>query len=223
MKKYLLFGLALALSVCSYSQRSYIIKDVKTAKAPSRKIIKGAESLKKNTQATDEIKSSSSVNGNFIVTIIDIGQAPNAYGYGYAGGQRSLVWANDDLNAVTNIHSDTTGNLAYDLSLNNGQTFENNIIIYECQSKNNAAHYPNSAIYNPAGNTEPANAWFTFFASTDDDLNGSGYCYGVANLANHADTTRHIKYSHDDFFYGTPKAFTITTSGTAWVVDPNVD
>jgi len=223
MKKYLLFGLALALSVCSYSQRSYTIKDVKTAKAPLRNIIKGTKSLEKNTSGNDELKSSSSVNENFIVTIIDIGQATNAYSYGYAGGQRSLVWANDDLNAVTNIHKDTAGNLAYDLSLNNGQTFENNIIIYECQSKNNAAHYPNSAIYNPAGNTEPANAWLTYFASTDDDLNGSGYCYGVANLANHADTTRHIKYSHGDFFYGTPKAFTVTTSGTAWVVDPNVD
>ncbi|MCK4406204.1 MAG: T9SS type A sorting domain-containing protein [Bacteroidales bacterium] len=223
MKKYLLFGLALALSVCSYSQRSYTIKDVKIAKAPLRKIITGAESLEKNTSGTDKLKSSSSVKGTDIVTIIDIGQAPNAYGYGYAGGQRSLVWANDDLNAVTNIHSDTAGNLAYDLSLNNGQTFENNIIIYECQSKNNAAHYPNSAIYNLAGNINPANAWFTFFASTYDDLSGSGYCYGVANLANHADTTGHIKYSHDDFFYGTPKAFTITTSGTAWVVDPNVD
>jgi hypothetical protein len=130
----------LALSVCSYSQRSYTIKDVKIAKAPLRKIITGAESLEKNTSGTDKLKSSSSVKGTDIVTIIDIGQAPNAYGYGYAGGQRSLVWANDDLNAVTNIHSDTAGNLAYDLSLNNGQTFENNIIIYECQSKNNAAN-----------------------------------------------------------------------------------
>ncbi|MCK4289044.1 MAG: hypothetical protein KAW86_07560, partial [Bacteroidales bacterium] len=144
-------------------------------------------------------------------------------------------WANDDLNAVTNIHRETaatySGNLAYDLSLDNGQTFENNVRIYESnvsggQYNTDAARYPNSAIYNPVGNTDPANAWFAFFAPNLDGSNGGtwgGYSYGVANLVDHDDTTKHLKAAHGNFFQYMPDAYTITTLGEAWVVDPNTD
>jgi len=194
------------------------------------------ETFKKAPSVTDALNSSSSVKGTDIVTIIDIGQSANAYGYGYAGGQKSLVWANDDLNAVTNIHRETaatyTGNLAYDLSLDNGQVFENNIRIYESnvsggQYNIDAARYPNSAIYNPVGNTDPANAWFAYFAPNLDGSNSpdswGGYSFGVANLVDHADTTKHLRSSHSDFWQYIPEAYTVTTLGEAWVVDPNYD
>jgi hypothetical protein len=235
MKKLLLFGLAFALSVCSYSQRSYTIKDIKTAQAPLRKIITGTESFEKAPAFTKTLDSSSPVKGTDIVTIINLGQGTRNYSYGFYDGPRSTVWANDDLNAITNIHRETdstySGNLAYDLSLDNGQTFENNIRIYESTISGgyyntDAVRYPNSAIYNPEGNTDPANAWFAFFAPNLDGSNGGswgGYSYGIANLVNHDDTSKHLKASHSNFFQYIPEAFTITTLGTALVVDPSMD
>ena len=235
MKKLLLFSLALAIGLCSFAQKTYTLKNVKSEKAPSQMKIADMETFKKAPSVTDALNSSSSVKGTDIVTIIDLGQSANAYGYGYAGGQKSLVWANDDLNAVTNIHRETaatySGNLAYDLSLDNGQTFENNIRAYESNVSGgtyntDAARYPNSAIYNPVGNTDPANAWFAFFAPNLDASNGGswgGYSFGVANLVDHDDTTKHLKAAHSDFFQYIPNAYTITTLGEAWVVDPNYD
>ncbi len=235
MKKLLLFGLALALSVCSYSQRSYTIKDIKTAQAPSQKIIVNTESFEKTPAFTKTLDSSSPLKGTDIVTIINLGQGTRNYSYGLYDGPRSTVWANDDLNAVTNIHRETdstySGNLAYDLSLDNGQTFENNIRIYESTISGgyyntDAVRYPNSAIYNPEGNIDPANAWFAFFAPNLDGSNGGswgGYSYGIANLVNHDDTSKHLKASHGNFFQYIPEAFTITTLGATWVVDPSMD
>lgn len=65
-----------------------------------------------------------------IVSVIPIGTSANAYSYGYAGGQKTMVWADDNLKAIINIHRmgpgstppSFSGYLGIDRGLNFGAT-----------------------------------------------------------------------------------------------------
>jgi hypothetical protein len=176
------------------------------------------------------------------VSIVNIGSAANIYTYGYSNGTATYVWYNKDLNAVTNLHrmggavgpaGQYSGDLAYDISLDGGMTWTSQVKVYTSnisggQYNLDAARYPQGALYNPEGNTDPANAYMAFFAATMDGSNGGqwgSYGYGVGNIANTDDTTKHLLSSdlENGYYQGIPTAFLVTRgSGTAIMADASL-
>ena len=236
MKKIILFIVLFSSVSLLIAQRNYTIKDSFKQKEATPLVDQriGIEPVKKeiitqNTFVRPAAPESRDLN------IFAIGSAANAYSYGYGGGQRTILWADDNLNTFVNFHrmtADTySGNLSLDISYDRGETFSNNNMIYESTEVGGEYHYdagryPQGAIYNPPGNTDPANAWFTHFCPTTRGSNGGtwgGYCYGVSNLVDFSDTTKHVMDQHDEFFYNVPDGFALTTQGTVWVTDVNTD
>lgn len=124
------------------------------------------------------------------ITVLDIGISANAYGL-YNGG-RTALWSDPITNTVAFSHrmavNPGSGYLAYDISKDGGNTWANNNQVFNPTAGGTAnARYPQGLIYNPAGNTDPDNAYYTFFAPTLDGSNGTagswgGYCGGTVKL-----------------------------------------
>ncbi len=166
--------------------------------------------------------------GKEIVNPIEIGQSGNAWGFSY--NRTTFLWADNDINSVSFIHRMVnppgTGYLAYDLSTDRGETWSVNNQVYDptAQDAYNA-RYPQGMIYNPVGNTNPEEAYFTYFAPTLDASNPSGggtwggYAWGSQRLADGAVPTQTNLPSDDDFFQYLPSGYTLTQLGDAWIVD----
>ena len=161
---------------------------------------------------------------------VAIGTAPNVYGAGF--GPRTNIWANDELNTVCFIHrsdyssngDNSSGSLRFDYSVDGGSSWTSNSgPLYNPITSNNgypgAARYPNAAIINEDGNTNPLNAHLGIFASTLASTNGvpdpvswGGAAFGSHKMDNTftdiaVDTTfGHVivdnVYSDDDYFWG---------------------
>ncbi len=172
------------------------------------------------------------------VTIISIGTSANAYSYGYGGGQKSILYANNDINTVTHLHrmggtldpGGYSGDLGVDVSTNGGLTWSNMNEIYTStisggSYNTDAARYPNHGIYNPAGNTDPDNAYITFFAPTLDGTNAAdswgGYGYGRAAINAYTDTTKNLSHSAPPYYQYIPDAYDVSEDGFAIAVDVN--
>ncbi len=170
-----------------------------------------------------------------IVTVLDLGTSSNVLGY--SSGTRTMVWADDDLNVVANFHRmgpgtlpSYSGYLGMDLGTNLGATGEDWISNIQVMAATlsatpyyyDAGRYPSAAIYNPAGNTDINNAYLAYFAPSFANLVLSGfggYAYGTANLVNHADTTKHMRWfdAHPPTYI--PDGFTVSKTGIAHMVD----
>jgi hypothetical protein len=88
-----------------------------------------------------------------------------------------------------------------------------------------AGNYPSAAIFNPAGNIAPECAYLAWFAPTYANLSFSGlggYSYGRANLADHSDTTKHMRWYTPPPHSFVPDGFTVTQNGIAHMVDLDV-
>jgi len=124
------------------------------------------------------------------VTVLDLGTSANAYGL-YNGG-RTALWSDPNTNTVAFSHrmaaNPGSGYLAYDISKDGGNTWTNNNQVFNPTAGGTAnARYPQGLIYNPAGNTNPDDAYYTFFAPTLDGSNGTagswgGYAGGTTKL-----------------------------------------
>ena len=240
MKKVLLLSLLLGFGIVILAQTNFAVKEQykKTVKAKITEQMVGFELLK-TTPITGAQFVPPAATQNRDLTIISIGQSANAYGYGYAGGQKTILWADENLDVFINIHRETastySGNLAIDISYDGGLTFENNIRLYESNVSGgtyniDAARYPQGAIYNPPGNTDPESAYYAYFAPVLDGTNSNdggwgGYGFGTANLINHGDTTKHLRSSRpgEGIWQYIPDGFTVTPLGTALVTDLNQD
>jgi hypothetical protein len=244
MKKVLLCLLALTIASAGYSQQKPVVKgDVKTASAITAEKI-GWEPVKTKPITTSTIttptnyKNTGDVN---FVTVVNLGTSANAYSYGYGGGQKSILYANKDINTVSHFHrmggsldpGGYSGDLGYDVSFNGGMTWTNQI---ECYTATNtgggtyyldAGRYPNHGIYNPIGNTDPDNAYLTFFAPLLDGSNSSGgwggYGYGRARFGDVLDTTKHTNTSIPPYYLYIPDAYDVSSTGIAIAVDVNQD
>lgn len=171
------------------------------------------------------------------LNIIGIGTSANAYSYGFAGGQRSMVCTNDELGVVTNIHrmggaldpEGTSNNLGYDFSTNWGidwSVMNEFYLASEHGSTMRLARYPQQGIFNPAGNTNPDDAYMVYLAPI---INGSGsffgeYVYGRVRIGDITDTTANFNASNPGagIYQGVPDGFTVTATGDFWAVDYNV-
>ena len=170
--------------------------------------------------------------GTAAVNAIPIGQSGNAWGFSYM--RTTFLWANNDINSISFIHRmenpPGTGFLAYDISTDGGTTWSLNNQVYD-PTLGDAynARYPQGVIYNPEGNTDPDNAYFSYLAPTLDASNASssgtwgGYTWGAQKLSEGAMATQ-VNYPSDNGFYQyLPSGFTVTQLGDAWVVDEEND
>ncbi len=242
MKRILLFVLVIGLGLSVYAQQAYQFRiNGKEKKALSR-ILPGDQPLNavpmvKADKQTKRITPPADRDVN-IVSIVPIGTSANAYGY--YGNQRSYVWVDPTLNTVSNFHrmggaldpGGYSGDYGYDRSIDGGQNWVNEIEVYRATNNAggtyylDAARYPNHGIYNPEGNTDPANAYIVFFGPNLDGSNGGswgGYSYGVAQIGDTSVHTKNLLSSHDDFYHLIPSAYDLTSQGLSMVVDINYD
>lgn len=106
-----------------------------------------------------------------------------------AKNNSNMIVADKDLNTVIFIHRNnptpfggSSGHLRYDISTNGGATWTNNLGPLN-PNLTRHARFPNVAIYNPPGNTNPANAYLNYLAPTlNAASNWSGVVSGVRQL-----------------------------------------
>jgi len=175
------------------------------------------------------------INPNAVITL---GTSANGLGYGVNGGQRTMVWADDNLKTVINFHRmgpgttppSLSGYLAADIGTTLGQSlvnWTNNRQVYAATLNSggtyyaDAARYPQAALYNPLGNTDPSNAYIGYFAANLSDVTNTwgGYSRGIQNLVNQADSTKHLIWNSPHPNHYIPDGFTISQQGIALSVD----
>ncbi|MBU1369703.1 MAG: hypothetical protein KJ754_08415, partial [Bacteroidetes bacterium] len=244
MKKLLLLSLVLGFGLMATAQNAYKFKQEVVDYQAIDKMMVGVEPAKASTVvASQEIDTPvvPPTKSTDIVSIINIGTSANAYSYGYGGGQKSIVWAVPELNMVTNFHrmggeldpGGYSGDLGYDVSFDGGLTWENMIEMYIAENNaggeyyTDAARYPNHGVWNPEGNTDPNNAWMSYFTPNLDGSNSTdswgGYSFGAVNMGDPSIKTKNLQSSADPFYQYIPDAFDITKDGKVWVVDINQD
>ena len=245
MKKTLLIVFTLMFGVALMAQKAQVNPDIPSERAIIADKADPAPANLPNVGQSQKAKAPAAFKGTDVVTIIDIGTSANAYGYGYGGGQKSLVNVNNDLNMVTNFHrmggdldpGGYSGDLGYDISVDGGMTFTTMVELYVATENAggqyflDAARYPNHGVYNPVGNTDPNNAYLTFFAPNLDGSNSpdswGGYSYGIHHIGSPAntDTTKHLLSSDPpDKMQYIPDAFAmVNPNAEYWVGDLNQD
>ncbi len=160
------------------------------------------------------------INGR-AVSYIPIGQSPNSYSIN--NNSSTQLWADNNLNSLVFTHRvdafGDTMNVGYDVSFDGGITWslnnKTNITGYN-------GHLPKGGIINPAGNTNPDNAYYNFGTRAANSATGSltQYLYGANQLTNFE--TPNFLYdsleSNSSSFVDMSDAFTITQQGVSWYV-----
>lgn len=166
-----------------------------------------------------------------IVSIIDIGTAANAYTY---WKKLSYVWADPELNTIINIHrrggaldpGAYSGNLAYDISKDGGQTWQNTNQIYDASHigwELISARYPQACVLNPGSSPDPNDSYISYFASVLYDFPNWDYAYGVGSIGDSSYQTKNFILSDDRFYQNIPKGFDMNSDGNIFVIDKNMD
>lgn len=216
MKKALLFAFTLGMvgaqaqSVVSTESRTDYGRNVQLMQSEGNPAIPYATNANKSQAATM------------------IGTAPNVYGAGF--GPRTNVWADEELNTIAFIHrSDAgsngdagSGSLRFDYSTDGGATWTNNNgPVYNPTNSYvypGPGRYPNAAILNQSGNTNPLNAHLGVFAST---LAGTNDSWGGAAFGNHK-----LDNTYTDILVDTANGHVIADNvyadgGTMWGISLN--
>ena len=235
MKKLLLFVLAFGIGFAALAQTKHVLR---STKAPNADVLMEAAPQTAGNIMDTELPET--IQGDIkgrAATYVPIGVSGNAYGL--YGNPRTYLWADPSLNSVTFAHRMTGGvevdgnsRFAYDVSTDGGSTWTNNVHVYSPtgpgpQYPQDGGRYPQGAIINPEGNTDPANAYYSYFGPTLDNTNGNwgGFAYGSNPLTatDPATPTQNNLTSGGDFWRLIPDAYTVTTKGEAWYVDGNYE
>ena len=241
MKKLLLF-ISVFIFVLSFSMAqnvSSVKKEMTALKANLNQRI-GIEPVKEMPLVTAqpvEQKFDNTGRDVDIVSIIDIGTAANKYSYGYMGGQKQILCYDPGLNALTHFHrmggaldpGGYSGDLGYDVSLDGGMTWENQIECYVATENAggdyylDAARYPNHGFWNSDGTLE--GAYVVYFCPNLDQSNGTwgGYSYGMINIADTSIRTKNLQSSEGSVYQYIPDGYTLTGAGLSLAVDINQD
>ncbi|HDO26833.1 MAG TPA: T9SS type A sorting domain-containing protein [Bacteroidetes bacterium] len=235
MKKILLFILVFGMAYTISAQNAR--KAVSAQKLNNEVLMEPPASSVSTVVGTETDDSFTTTQNGRNITFIKIGSAGNAYGY--YSDPRTYVWADPTINSVVFTHrmlggTEMEGNsrIAYDVSTDGGTNWTDNVQVYTPLGPDPgtgyplaAGRYPQGGILNPEGNTDPANAFYTYFICTLDNSNANwgGYAYGVNPLTatDPATPTQTNLTTEDGYYRLIPDAFTITPQGVAWYVDGN--
>ena len=232
MKKILLFTLLISFGLLSMAQTKFQVKN--NLKETKSLMIKSSDQITDVRSELPYLKPvNHSNNGTDVINVIDIGEAGNAYGL-YNGG-KTCVWVENDINSVSFTHrmlnppgGPGTGYIAYDFSTDGGATWGVNNQVYEAPTALHNARYPQGLIYNPEGNTDPANAFFNYFVAVLDQTNGDswgGYGWGgnfLTTIPPVPTQTNQPSRPGDGIYQNVPDALHITPNGNTFVVEPCV-
>jgi type IX secretion system substrate protein len=236
MKKILLIALAIGIGSAAFAQDLRL--EMKSMDAPREVTIeKVATKTSPITSNTQKFENQTINKDGRSLSFINIGSSGNAYGF--YGNPRTYLWADDNLNSIVFSHrmiadpptSYGTSRIAYDVSTDGGATWTNNVQVYDPTGPgttypDDAGRYPQGAILNPKGNTDPAAAYYTYFVPTLSNTNDTwgGYGYGVNGLtAVDPAAPTQTNISTNPPLRCIPNTMTVTQQGTVWVVDPNYD
>ncbi|MCF6170142.1 MAG: T9SS type A sorting domain-containing protein [Bacteroidales bacterium] len=151
-----------------------------------------------------------------IVSIVDLGTAPNALGYWQ---KLSCLWVVPGLNTVTNMPGQGNLSLAYDISKDGGQTWDT---MMRVTTSPYSGRWTNHGIFNPSGNTD--DAYLAYFSSSYVDENtGWGYLHGVGSIGDTAYHTASVLPSDERFHQVSVQGFDITSDGKVFAVGANQD
>jgi hypothetical protein len=237
MKKILLFGLSVMLVISVAAQQLQLKKGI-----PSARAVTGQKTGIEPAPSSNAIPvkpQPSGARSTDVVNVITLGTSANAYTYGYAGGQKTMVWADDTLDALINIHrmgpgstpAGFSGYLAVDKATNMGQTagdWTNNWQIYASTLNTggqyfvDAARYPQAGIYAPYGTTSVNDAYVTYFVPNLSSGLASlwgGYSYGTVDMGDQADSTKHMYWYAPPPYTYIADGFTITQNGYTIATD----
>lgn len=151
------------------------------------------------------------------------GSASNAFSSALNNARPLAV--DNALNTLVFIHRNNagifgghSGNLRYDISTNNGASWQNNLGPLNPLSVNgtNGARYPSAAIYNPSGNTDPNNAYIAYYAPTvgatwGDHVSGVRKLNGTGNTESY----NQVGTSQNQISRGMCKG----ANGSMWAID----
>jgi hypothetical protein len=150
----------------------------KTCKVPALKY----QEIQKS-EYPKQIKQTPPLKSEDFVTIINLGTGSNAFEYLFKG---SFLWADDNLKTITHFHryeGSTSENLSgygYEISMDEGLTWTDQVFCISGQPY--APRYLHHGIYNPVGNSDPNEAYITFFGASPDQSNSpdswGGYFFG---------------------------------------------
>lgn len=141
---------------------------------------------------------------------------------------QNQVAVNTDLNTVIFFHrqdpalhgeSGTSGKYRYSISTDGGLTFTENVGVVN-PTYTRAGRYPNMVIHNPAGNTNPENAFMVWAGPTlQPSLSGwDGHVNGVTQISLTAPTGSET-YQFQGSQNGLPGGLTERVSGEFWLVE----
>lgn len=226
MKKTLLLTLVIFTGLAVFSQAVRVKTGFTESKAPNRNFTETTLSTSIPATTSAESKVLKSTNTGIILRQL----STSANGFGFLGS-RQTIWANDDINTVTFVHrmnippnGPGSGYIAVDRSTDRGATWTIDSEIYSAAG--GAAfngRYPEGGFYNPAGNTDPDNAYQTHFSAVLDGSNGGtwgGYGYGTMKLSPGSVYSQFNIATAGDFLQGVPSAYSISNLGRAICADP---
>ncbi len=225
MKKALLLSFALVISVMVFGQQQIKFRDGLIEHSVPHRIYTDQS----GNAPIPTLEPSQTKGENSSIQLRMMGTSGNAFGF---LGVRQYIWADDAINGISFVHrlnnppnGPGSGYLGYDYSVDGGATWTNNVQVYDAPNATFNARYPQGAFYNPAGNTDPSNAYFGYFAAVLDGSNGGtwgGYGYGAHRFGSTDDPTQtNVAAVLPDFPQGVPEAYTITSQGLAICADPS--
>ncbi|MBI9037258.1 MAG: hypothetical protein JEY97_03925, partial [Bacteroidales bacterium] len=228
MKKILLFTLLISFGLFSMAQTNFQVKNNLKETKSLMYVTPDGGPVNSSIPYLNPVKPSGSVTD---VDIIPIGLSANAYGL-YNGGH-TCVWVENDINSIAFIHrmqippsGPGSGYIAYDFSTDNGATWLVNNQVYEAPTALDNARYPQGLIYNPEGNTDPANAFLNYFVAVLDQTNGDswgGYGWGGNFLTTIPPVPTQTNISSrptEGIYQNVPDALHMTPNGNTFVVEP---
>lgn len=226
------------LTADGISAQNRLAENLRQYKAPGlRSLVKEPVSNSLSSLVVEPLPVKPS-NGNS-VTVIGLGTSANGLGWGYAGGQRTHLWADDNLKTVALIHRmgpatnppNISGYLAVDKAVNMGQTLADwtvNCQVYASNRFNagqwqDLARFPQLGFVNPSGNTSADNSYISYFAPVTDGTNWKNYTNGRVKWDTQSDSTKHITNFTPPPYHHTPDGFFISQANIAYSVDLDYD